>query len=322
MIDASILPRDSAGAAWRLPIARAAVPVYAVTAIMAVVASAIIWPSPLSYNSAELTIVWIFFGALAALGMLLRRRGMDRTGSATELIAAFMVVSTLASFASAALAWTALPLADNALRAADAMLGFSWSAMIAMLRDDTRLLTALSYVYVSLGPQPLLLIVLLCVARRVPFAWRFVTAWAITLLLTLAIFPFAPALGNFATQHIAWGAIPGIRSPSGWDFPKVLSAIRDGTMVSLGDNALGGIIAFPSFHTAAAVLLAWGFLPLRWLRLPMIALNVAMIASALIIGGHYLVDIIAGIIVALIGIALAGHLPAFRTIRTAARSPE
>ena len=298
---------------------REAIAVYAVVLLMAAVATAIIWPSPLTYDGAALTPVWLFFGVAAVIGMLLHQRGMIATGNGIELIAAFMLVSMMTSFTSAALAWTALPLADGALRAADAMLGFSWPAMIDAVRGDTGALTVLSYVYVSLGPQPFVLIVLLVATRRLDAAWRFVAAWAIALLLTLAIFPFVPALGNVAANHIAWGAIPGIRSPAAWDFPRALSALRDGHMTMLGDDALGGIIAFPSFHTAGAVLLGWGFLQLRWIRFPAILLNLLMIASALVIGGHYLVDLIAGGLVAGTAIAISGRLTT--PVRTAARSP-
>jgi membrane-associated phospholipid phosphatase len=86
-----------------------------------------------------------------------------------------------------------------------------------------------------------------------------------------------------------------------------------------GMVALGGIMELVAAFMLVSML-AWGFLPLRWLRMPMVLLNVAMIVSAIVIGGHYLVDVIAGIAVAGAGIAAAGRLPAFRRhveVRTA-----
>lgn len=67
-------------------------------------------------------------------------------------------------------------------------------------------------------------------------------------------------------------------------------------------------VTFPSFHAGAAPLLGWGFWPVARLRWPLVTLNVVMAASAIPIGGHYVVDIIAGVMVAAAGIAVARML--------------
>ena len=56
---------------------------------------------------------------------------------------------------------------------------------------------------------------------------------------------------------------------------------------------------------AAAVILAWAAWPMRAIRWPAILLNGAMLVSAVPIGGHYLIDIVAGCVVAAIGISIA-----------------
>ena len=67
----------------------------------------------------------------------------------------------------------------------------------------------------------------------------------------------------------------------------------------------GGLICFPSFHTTGGILFMWALWPLRWARWPGIAVNVIMLAAIPIIGSHYLIDMIAGVALALMAISLA-----------------
>ncbi|MFI5360521.1 MAG: phosphatase PAP2 family protein [Elusimicrobiota bacterium] len=59
---------------------------------------------------------------------------------------------------------------------------------------------------------------------------------------------------------------------------------------------LGGMIAFPSFHVAWAVLTTYAALPYRKLFWAAAALNVLVVASTVLLGWHYLVDVPAGLI--------------------------
>jgi hypothetical protein len=59
---------------------------------------------------------------------------------------------------------------------------------------------------------------------------------------------------------------------------------------------LGGMIAFPSFHVAWAVLTTYAALPYRRLFWGAAALNALVVASTLLLGWHYLVDVPAGLL--------------------------
>ena len=69
-----------------------------------------------------------------------------------------------------------------------------------------------------------------------------------------------------------------------------------------------GLIAFPSYHTANAILFVWALWPLRLLRPVMLALNALLIASTPLAGAHYLVDLIGGALVAAGAIFLTSRL--------------
>jgi membrane-associated phospholipid phosphatase len=61
-------------------------------------------------------------------------------------------------------------------------------------------------------------------------------------------------------------------------------------------------VSFPSFHAAAAILFLWAFWPVRWIWPIAMVANCAMLLATPIGGGHYFVDIFAGIAIAAISI--------------------
>ncbi len=61
---------------------------------------------------------------------------------------------------------------------------------------------------------------------------------------------------------------------------------------------LGGLIAFPSFHVAWSVLAMYAASPWPRLCAAVIILNMLVIASTVLLGWHYLVDVPAGILLA------------------------
>ena len=62
---------------------------------------------------------------------------------------------------------------------------------------------------------------------------------------------------------------------------------------------LGGLIAFPSFHVVWSVLVTYAALPRKRLFQGAVALNTVVIASTVLLGWHYLVDVPAGVLLAL-----------------------
>ena len=61
---------------------------------------------------------------------------------------------------------------------------------------------------------------------------------------------------------------------------------------------LGGLIAFPSFHVAWSILATYAALPKRNLFIVIAVLNTIVISSTVLLGWHYLVDVPAGILLA------------------------
>jgi PAP2 superfamily protein len=64
----------------------------------------------------------------------------------------------------------------------------------------------------------------------------------------------------------------------------------------------GGMIAFPSFHVMWAVLTSYAALPNRRLFWGVAALNILVVASTVLLGWHYLVDVPAGLFLGALGL--------------------
>ena len=96
--------------------------------------------------------------------------------------------------------------------------------------------------------------------------------------------------------------------------------VRNGSLRELDMLQLGGIVTFPSFHAATAVLYLWALWDVRWIRPIAVLANVAMLLATPLVGGHYFVDVFAGIAVAAASITAARQIANWltRTSATAA----
>lgn len=200
-----------------------------------------------------------------------------------------------------------LPMQDQALNALDRALHLDWVSYYNFIYEHRALLATAVYTYGMIG----------CLVFAVPVAlgwtgryWRlqvFALAFTIALIVTTAISVFVPAIGTYDLLNVH--PDPNVFTPGGYaDQLRELPLVRDGTLRTLSYRSLTGLVAFPSFHAASAVLYLWALWPVRWLG-PVAAVgNLLMLLSTPIVGGHYFVDLIAGIAVAIGSIAVATYI--------------
>jgi membrane-associated phospholipid phosphatase len=244
-------------------------------------------------------------GLLIMTSAALKQRGLVAVGTAIEcstMLATAAVSFVLLSFL---LGRSGAPYADPVLDAAERTLfpGFDWpSAVEAFCRMDVPLRIA-NIVYNSLWWQMLLLVGLLCATGKRVRCWDFALAWALSLSFTLVVFAAAPAMGAYGFHHIPHAAVSGVANQVGWRQPVVLEHLRHAAAIKVHPQDMAGIVEFPSFHTASAVLFAWGFWAVRPARFVAIPLNIGVAFASVPIGGHYLPDILGGVVVAMLGIA-------------------
>ena len=197
-----------------------------------------------------------------------------------------------------------LPMQDALLHAVDRALHLDWVAYYNLFYEHHPLLVAAVWSYALIG----------CPIFAVPIAlgwtgryWRlqvFALAFALALIVTTLVSIFVPAIGTYGLLGVQ--PDPNVFTPGGYVAQaQNLPLVRDGTLRELSYRSLVGVVTFPSFHAASAVLYLWAFWPVRRLGPVAAAANIMMLLATPVVGGHYFIDIFAGIAVAIAAIAAA-----------------
>jgi len=196
---------------------------------------------------------------------------------------------------------------DSTFTAWDRSLGFHWQAFIQWVDAHAFLAAPLGVAYASLIPQVIVLILALGFGNRLKELRVFMLAAMICGTVTILLSPLFPALNQFAYHHVAPMRFPNLNVASGYRELQDLQALRSGTFVTLRLRELQGIIAFPSYHAGLAAITLWGFWKsgIKWIGWPGAVLALTTILSTPVDGGHYLVDVIAGLALAGCSLALA-----------------
>lgn len=195
---------------------------------------------------------------------------------------------------------------DEYLNNIDLFIGFDWLYLVEIVQDHRWFSSMVGMSYETIALQPTLIIVLLAVMGMNHRVHHFVAATIITLAITVILVYFVPAK-SAAVQFLGEDT-PGLSFASSGHIP-IINDLRAGIYPSIDINSLAGLIAFPSFHAAASVIYAWAALPIHWVRGPIIILNAFMMLASLLVGGHYLIEIIGGVVIALLAIKLAQRMP-------------
>jgi hypothetical protein len=119
----------------------------------------------------------------------------------------------------------------------------------------------------SMLPQLAIVPLVSIITSQIERLQRFIAAYCIALILRIGIFAFVPAVGAFVYFDLTpsqYAALP----PNIYMPARTLDGLRSGVTKTISLNNLEGLIAFPSFHTAAAILYAWALWrvkAVRWL---------------------------------------------------------
>lgn len=213
------------------------------------------------------------------------------------------------------------PLVDDMLVRADAAIGFDWRAYLAWADAHPAIAAVLRTSYESLLPQLAAAVCLLGFTARFAELRRFARAIIIAGLATILVSAWLPALGGYAWFGLGPIAYPHLSPADAWQHVPDMLHVRDGSLRLLSVPGLQGLIAFPSFHAALALIFAWAFWQHRLTRWPGLALEAMVLLSTPVDGAHYLSDVLAGLAVAAAALALARPAAAPRRIRAADPAP-
>jgi membrane-associated phospholipid phosphatase len=240
----------------------------------------------------SLAVLEVFSVALLALiWRVYQRTGRsDRIAGAAAAGGVLLVgMALLAASSYVVAALTPLPLFDGALTTADRMLGFDWNAWTAAIQRDPIIARALAASYDAMLPELVGAVLYLGFCKE---ARLLLTSLILAGLFTVCISGLVPAIGHL---------------PNAPHVPALL-ALRSGHML---DGLPQGLVSFPSYHAAVAILLTIAFRQRAWLFPAACVLNGLMVISTISSGGHYLVDVLAGA-----GVAWISHRIAQRDLQS------
>lgn len=232
----------------------------------------------------------------------------ERLATSMTSVAQLVAFTAAAGPLSYAVASTGGPFWDRALLSWDRMLGLDWSAYLALVDARPRLGLAFTLAYQSIMPQMVVAVIVLGFSGRLVACRTFVLAAILAGLASIVISALMPAMAMFVHLGLRPSAYPNLDPAAAFVHVADLNGLRDGTLRIVNLDRLQGIITFPSYHAALAVIFAWAFWQSPWTRWPGLGLNLAMIAATPIDGGHYFVDVIAGCGIAAVSIATAERL--------------
>jgi len=197
-----------------------------------------------------------------------------------------------------------LPLLDPYFAGADAALGVDWLGILESV--DNRPITGklLRFAYDTSMPQIAAACLVLTATRQLTRLADFLALFTVTSLVTILASSVLPAAGAFVFYDPPTALRGVVGHDAGIWHLQHFEALRSGTMRAIDPGAIQGLVTFPSFHTALAVITTWAFWRTPYLAYPALGLNLLVIASTVPVGGHYVVDVLAGAAIAAASIAV------------------
>lgn len=201
-----------------------------------------------------------------------------------------------------------LPLWDASFDVADKAFGLDWMSLFRWVAAHPAIYTGSNIVYFALAPELIFLLLLLEGLGRRGQATELRRCFVASALITIFFGILMPAAGPFVFYHLPIAQTTAYVAQE--------AALRNGALRLIDLANAEGLVAFPSFHAALAILCAYAARSLKYLTVPVLLLNILIVISSPVIGGHYYVDIFAGLILAAAVIAVERRL----TSRDAAES--
>lgn len=285
--------------------------VFKMALVVAIVAVDFAWiaGTDFEFDMASAGKVAAIAAVLAAIGWFYRaKRPMQRFEILCVETSALLAFSASAAVLSSLLTSLNRPLVDDAMMAFDSAVGFDWLSYVGFVNERPWLGMLSSAVYVTTLTQVALTVIVLGLIGKTTRVQQFVWAVMLGALICIAISALWPSAGALGTIRPPAEFI-SLNSPIvDLDYKQAFFDLRDGEGRYLSLDEPHGLIAFPSYHCTLSALIILAFAGVRFWFWPVFVLNLAVILSTPVDGGHHLADAIGGVIVALLAWTLAAKL--------------
>jgi membrane-associated phospholipid phosphatase len=186
-------------------------------------------------------------------------------------------------------------LKDAFLAELDSHLGFHWPSFLSAINDRPFLADLLVKAYASTAALTQGVVIWLSIGGRGERLSEFLALLCLSSLGLAVGMLLAPAAGAFVyfepARELFDNFTPGRDM---WPFLDAFNDLRDGSLTEIDISAVQGVVSFPSFHTMLGIVTTYALRDTRTLFIPAAIINGLMIVATLPVGGHYLVDTLAG----------------------------
>jgi membrane-associated phospholipid phosphatase len=188
-----------------------------------------------------------------------------------------------------------LPLQDALLARLDRDLGYDWLRFLDTANSNPVLAGFFVRVYQTISPVAQLAVFWPALNRRGERLAEFIAVLSLSAVGLCVGMWLVPAAGAFAYYRPEPQLISNLSALGEmWSFSHAFSMLRDGSLSVINLSSLQGVVSFPSFHTMLGVMTIYALRDTRWIMIPVLLVNGAMIVSTMPVGGHHLSDVLAG----------------------------
>jgi hypothetical protein len=194
---------------------------------------------------------------------------------------------------------------DVPLAALDRAIGVDWPAMMAVAAQHPLVAIIMQLAYISVLPQLALLVAMLGIFGRHERIYALCLSLAAGAAICVTVWTLAPSFGAFSVYDLPASVTRHLPLALDGHYAKALVALLAHGPGHISPTDAKGLIGFPSFHAAMALLVVWYARELTLVRWFATALNSLVLIATPIQGGHHVVDVIAGFAVAALAILIA-----------------
>ena len=249
------------------------------------------------WNLQELLQICLILGVPLTVGLMLLRHDILPCFSSLMTIFSLILLVSLIGGALAMLS-TRSPaeVADPWLAAADNALPISAMEIVVETQQlPGWAISMLVKAYLQTGNIFVCTLIALHLLDRLQWAWRIILIWGWS-FLAIALLSFsAPAIGCFS--QLSNDEVAHLPTGAGRYAMRKFHEFRTAIAPILEIDRLGGVITFPSLHTVTAMMIAQAWHGFRILGPLTKIMAIVIIFSCVPVGGHYLVDLFAGMAV-------------------------
>lgn len=190
----------------------------------------------------------------------------------------------------------------------DTWLGYSWPAVVEFSGQHPLFNELTRFAYVSTLPQIALLLIFLGFSGKQKELHVYILSIIASGLVTIGFWALFPTFGTSTLFNISGEIEQAAKPLVGSAYGAELLRLGTEGPKYITPEDIEGLVAFPSFHTILAILTLYAARTSSVLFAIVCAINLFVLPGILIHGGHHLIDVFGGTLVAFATIYLAHPL--------------